>query len=596
MSIQPAAYYKEQLDIVNKHLATANKQAGNIAWLRLLAILSLAVAVYYTISTGNTYLIIADVALLAAVLAVIKRQDRIKRTIRQLEQHITIIKGEELALQGDISAFPDGAGYVNAKHPFSFDLDIFGARSVYQLINRTVTEEGANALAASLQQPYANADAIHNRQERIKELSTMPEYLHQFRVAGLLSREEKGAGERIRQWLEFEDILLGNKTIQVLIWIVPVLSLIFLTLCFISGGLHPGLIVMLAVNAVAFNIYKKKIKLAYYLVSESLKLVQKTEALLHCIAQQEFKHPESAKQQQEAVATLAAIIELRKQVNIFDNRQNGMVGPLLNALFFFDIRCTLKLEQWRSKYKDTLIQAFTNIGEADKFNSYANYAFNHPDNIYPTVNTENKTLQATNLRHPLMKKDVAVGNDCTLGKDESIYLLTGANMTGKSTFIRTVGVNLGLAHVGVPVPAETLSVPLVKIFTSIRITDSIQDDVSYFKAELERLQQLMMQVQDTDVPYLVLLDEPLRGTNTADKQSGTTSVIKKLIGCNVIGIVATHDTGLCVMSEQYPGKISNYHFESEINGNQLTFDYKLKPGGSTSSNATMLIKMMGIID
>lgn len=592
----PEQYYKQQLALVAEKLATANKHAGSVAWLRLVTILAFVAAVYYTISLDNNYLIALDVALLVSVFAILRRQDRIKLSIKQLERHIAILKGEEIALQGDISAFPAGNDYVDANHPFSFDLDIFGARSVYQLLNRTVTEQGADALAASLQQPYATAREIENRQELIKELATKPEYLHKFRVAGLLTNEEKGAAERIQQWLDFEDILFGKQFIRILTWVIPALSSLFLVLCFISGQLHPGLVVMLVINGVAYGIYKKKIKVAHYLVSESLKLIQKTETLLAEIVQHEFQHPELVAIKNDALNTLASIIKLRKLVNLFDSRQNGMVGPLLNALFFFDIACIWKLEQWRKQYKESLVAAFANIANADKYNSYANYTFNNPANIYPTIDAQSSVIQATNLRHPLMKKDAAVGNDCTLGKDERIYLLTGANMTGKSTFIRTIGVNLILAHTGVPVAAESLTVPVVKIFTSIRITDSIQDDVSYFKAELERLQKLMQQVTNTDIPYLVLLDEPLRGTNTADKQSGTTSVIKKLAGCNVIGIVATHDTGLCIMAEQYPGKISNYHFESEINGNQLTFDYKLKPGGSTSSNATMLIKMMGIID
>ncbi|MCB0696318.1 MAG: hypothetical protein KDC07_03070 [Chitinophagaceae bacterium] len=596
MGIAPQQYYTEQLNLAEQRLASANKQAGNIAWLRLLAILGLAVALYYTFTTGRTHFAFIDAALFAAVLFVIKQQDKIKRNILQHEKHIQIIRGEEDTLQGNIQAFPDGRGYISAKHPYSFDLDMFGPRSIYQMLNRTVTEQGADALADSLLQPFATAEEIKTRQELTIELSTMPAYLHSFRIAGLLAREEKGSADKIVQWLNSEEILLGNKIMAVATILVPILSALFLFLSFTTGAIHPGLIVMFAINGIAYRVYMKKIKVAYYLVSNSIKLVHKTEAISVQIALQEFKHPELVKMKEEATGTLAAVTGLRKLVNLFDNRQNGMVGPLLNSLFLFDIRCTLKLEKWRREHKDKLILALSHIGQADKNNSYANYAFNHPGHIYPVINSESNIIEATDLRHPLMKHDIAVGNDCSLGRDEKIYLLTGANMTGKSTFIRTIGVNIVLAQAGAPIPAKALSIPLVKIFTSIRISDSIQDDVSYFKAELKRLQHLMKAVQHTDVPYLVLIDEPLRGTNTADKQSGTTSILKKLIGCNVTGIVATHDTGLCIMAEQYPGKISNYHFESEVKDGQLTFDYKLKIGGSTSSNATLLIKMMGIID
>jgi DNA mismatch repair ATPase MutS len=183
----------------------------------------------------------------------------------------------------------------------------------------------------------------------------------------------------------------------------------------------------------------------------------------------------------------------------------------------------------------------------------------------------------------------------SLGKNEQLYLLTGANMTGKSTFIRTIGVNLILAYLGVPVRARSFIVPLLRIYTAIRISDSVQDDISYFKAELNRMQQLMQTVKDSDIPYFILLDEPLRGTNSTDKQLGTQSIMEKLLQFNAIGIVATHDTGLCRLEQAHPRKISNYHFESEVTDAGLKFDFKLKPGGSTSNNATILMKLMGIV-
>jgi len=231
----------------------------------------------------------------------------------------------------------------------------------------------------------------------------------------------------------------------------------------------------------------------------------------------------------------------------------------------------------------------------DVYVSCAVYAFNHPENIYPDINTSDLVIRAKDLKHPLLLPATAVGNDVSLGNAEQFYLLTGANMTGKSTFIRTIGVSNVLSHIGLPLPAKELSVPLLDLYTSMRITDSVQDDISYFRAELNRIKTIMDRVKASATPYMVLLDEPLRGTNSTDKQQGTRAIVENLLSYHAIGIVATHDTGLCDMETDYSGRVSNYHFESQVGETALTFDFKLKPGASTSNNATILMRQMGIV-
>ncbi|RYY14896.1 MAG: hypothetical protein EOO04_29505 [Chitinophagaceae bacterium] len=196
--------------------------------------------------------------------------------------------------------------------------------------------------------------------------------------------------------------------------------------------------------------------------------------------------------------------------------------------------------------------------------------------------------------HPLLN-DGAVGNSFSLGREQQLYLLTGANMTGKSTFIRTVGVNLILGNMGMPVRAAAAIMPDAWLFTSIRVTDSVQDDISYFRAELNRIQEMMIQVANPQRRYLVMLDEPLRGTNTNDKQFGTKAIAEKLVALGATGIIATHDTVLCALEANMGGQVQNFHFESRLESNELQFDYKLKKGCSTSNNATILMKQLGIV-
>lgn len=564
-----------------------------IAWLRLISILSLAAITYFAFSK-DSMLFIASGLMLAALLFILNKQSQLKEKASRLDLHKKLLHDELNALAGDMSAFGGGDVYVNVNHPYSYDLDIFGIRSIYQLLNRTVTTNGADSLATTLQHPYA-FNELTALQELNKELASKPEFLHRFRITGLLNVQEENAQARLRQWLAMEDLFHGKKLFAILQLVVPVLSVLFFILSFMQGTLHTGLIAMLAINWGVNMRYAKKVKLAHYLVSESLKTVAQTEQLLHEAIKEDFTAGTLVSLKEEMVNTVQSITALKKLAHLFDNRQNGMVGPLLNSFFLFDVHCMLSLEKWRSQYKDNIDNAMSQVGRLDMYNSVANYTFNHPENVYPTLDATSTVIKGVDLKHPLIKKDTAIGNSFSIGEQEQLYMLTGANMTGKSTFIRTVGTNLLMAYIGVPVQAVSLSVPAIKIYTSIRVTDSVQDDVSYFKAELLRMQLLMNEVGNSTTPYLVLLDEPLRGTNSADKQAGTKAIVEKLLRFNAIGIIATHDTGLCAMADEHAGKISNYHFESEVTDGALQFDYTLKHGGSTSNNATTLMHMMGIV-
>ena len=298
---------------------------------------------------------------------------------------------------------------------------------------------------------------------------------------------------------------------------------------------------------------------------------------------------------QSAKESVAEILKFKKLVHLFDSRSNGMVGPVMNTFFLFDFYCLLQLEGWRKKHSPLLLQAIDEMIATDVDVSGAVYAFNHPQNIYPQINDTGSEILASDLKHPLLSPATAVGNDTSIGKDEQFYLLTGANMTGKSTFIRTIGVSNVMANLGLPLPAKALSLPLLNLYTSMRITDSVQDDISYFRAELNRIKSIMDTVKASQQPYLVLLDEPLRGTNSTDKQEGTRAIAENLLSYNAIGIIATHDTGLCDMETNFPRKVRNYHFESRVETAGLAFDFKLRPGASTSNNATILMRQMGIV-
>jgi hypothetical protein len=593
--MNPFEYYSGQLSAKEAQANALQKQINGLSTLRLVTGCALLLAVYFAFARDTTIYWGLAIAAFVAFMYTVKRHGAFKDRHKLLLLNIKLLNDELQTLEGDHTAFLAGKELVDASHPYSYDLDIFGDGSVFQMLCRSVTHSGYKALAQLLQHPYAAGEEIRQRQEVVKELAANPDLLQTFRVAGAAGEEGVKDREHILSWMQLEDKFIDKKLLHIAAVIIPILSLTFFILSVLRGTIHSGLVWMFVINWTFGIIYSKDIKRNHVLVGRSAKLIDKYESLLHIIAGNVF-HTELL-QRCNAIAKTSAveIAQFRKLVNLFDSRANNMVGPLMNSFFLFDIYCLLKLEKWRAQNRQLLSEAFDYVDIFDVHTSLGTYAFNHPANVYPAVNAQQTAITAVDLKHPLISATIAVGNSGNIGIDERFYLLTGANMTGKSTFIRTIGSNLVLAYIGVPVPAVSFTVPLVKIYTAIRITDSVQDDVSYFKAELNRLQRIMHAIKDEEQPYLILLDEPLRGTNSTDKQKGTRSVVERLIARNAIGIVATHDTGLCDLEQTHKGKISNYHFESRVEQDHLDFDYKLKQGCSTSNNATMLMRLMDII-
>ena len=534
------------------------------------------------------------VILAAAFLMLVRRHSRLSAKRELLQLHLWVTDNELQALQGNNSAFADGTTYVDVAHQYTYDLDIFGKGSVYQSVCRAVTVGGAVLLAGRLSLLTLKKEVITGRQKIIKELSVQPELLQNYRVAGAAIEEGPNDQRNLNQWLQEQDLFINNNIIRISAILMPLLSIAFIAWSLFAGELYPGLYLVLIVNWGLLGFYQKKIKLAARQMGNAAKLTDKYESLMRHIARATFENDWLQKVKTNAEKSLASIGSFKKIVHLFESRGNTMTGPVMNTFFLFDFYCLLKLEAWRRDHKQSLLTAVDDVIEMDVYVSCGVYAFNHPENIYAAITTGSE-IKARDLRHPLLSPTSAVGNDLSLGANEQFYLLTGANMTGKSTFIRTIGVTNILTNMGLPLPAKELTMPLLNLYTSMRITDSVQDDISYFRSELNRIKAMMDKVSHSQDPYLVLLDEPLRGTNSTDKQMGTRAIVETLITYNAVGIIATHDTGLCDMEASHAGKISNYYFESKVADGELTFDFRMKRGGSTSNNATILMRQMGII-
>ncbi len=592
--LSPAQYYTEQKERYALLLAKTIKEFNRIAMLRLWSAVGAIAAIIWAFRGGESWHWWFAAIIIAVFLLLVRMHTRLSENKELLQLHLTLIDNEQLAMQGNISAFADGAAYTEVAHPYSYDLDIFGKGSIYQSLCRTVTVGGASLLAGRLARLTLNKEMITARQEIVKELSLQPELLQNFRVAGASIEEGPRDQQNLIQWLQEKDLFINNGFIRITAVVMPVLSGACIAWSIFIGTVYPALYIVIMVNWLLLGLFQKKIKLAARQLGNTAKFIDKYESLMKHTASSEFTNGWLQQVKANAAKSLENISSFKKIVHLFESRSNTMTGPIMNTFFLFDFYCLLKLEHWRRDHKSALITAIGDVIEMDVYVSCGGYAFNHPENIYARITTGSE-IAATDLRHPLLHAATAVGNDVSLGASEQFYLLTGANMTGKSTFIRTIGVTNILTNIGLPLPAKELSMPLLDLYTSMRITDSVQDDISYFRAELNRIRAMMDKVSNSKQPYLILLDEPLRGTNSTDKQQGTRAIIETLITYNAVGIIATHDTGLCDMEATHKGKISNYYFESKVAQGELTFDFRIRRGGSTSNNATILMRQMGII-
>jgi len=588
--MNPKEYYNQELTKYQLVFDGLIKKTRNLSNIRLLIGIGILAAAYFAFAEAIEGGILALVILIGLFLAVVRRHQALTAEQNKAQNYLEVLSGELDALEGRYSTFKDGSEYIDVKHQYTFDLDFFGERSLYQMVCRAATKAGESRLATLLAEPYATAESIRNKQDTVRELATKLDFLVGFRVAGVDVEEERNGAQKVADWLTMPDFFINNMFLRILVVAVPVVTLALAGAAIFLGMDLSGLAVIVVFNMIVLRWRVAGIREAAHYVAKSAAVISKFEALLREVSNEEF----STGWQERSRAALEEVNKLKKLAHLFESRYNGMVGPLMNAFFLFDIQCAIRLERWRRQGRATLSSALTELTEIDCYVSLATYAFNHPTYTYPTINEEEQVYVGEDVAHPLLQGS-ATGNDFSLGELERFYLLTGANMTGKSTFIRTVGVNLIFGYLGLPLRAKSVNLPMVRLYTAIRISDSVQDDVSYFKAELNRIKAIMQEVKENDAAYLILLDEPLRGTNTTDKQNGTRSIIQKLMDIGAMGIVATHDTVLCTLEGEHKGKVSNRHFESQIHGNELVFDYKLKTGCSTSNNATILMHQLGIV-
>ena len=595
--MNPENHYTERLSLTKGQLQQVKKQIFRISMLRLTLFIAGVAGIYFFFS--QTPLLIVCICLTFLPLFIlVKIHNRFFIRKEWLETQAHIIQEELQALSGDYSSFEDGKEYVNPEHPYSFDLDIFGRRSLFQSINRTCTFFGKNRLAKWLQNHLHEKTSIEKRQEMIREISEHTLFREQFRVAGLVHHGQSSDGEKIQAWSQSPAQYLHAGWVKAFIWGVPVInSLLLITslagwTSFSWLGLSFGIFLVLS-----FGIIKR----ATYIQETYGKQLKSLNGYARLIALAKAENWKSAGMQElmerfnlNGQSPIQALQQLSKELDRLDLRNNQFLYVLLEGSIFFQLQEIVRIERWKARYGQHISKWLETVGELDALCSLGTFAYNHPQYTYPELTEKPFCFLATQMGHPLMPASQCVKNDATIPSRPFFLIITGANMAGKSTYLRTIGVNYLLACVGTPVCCEKLKLHPNQLITSLRTSDSLSDNESYFFAELKRLKRII-DLLNQGQQLFIILDEILKGTNSMDKQKGSFDLIRQFMQLKANGIIATHDLLLGSLIKQFPEEIRNYCFEADIKENELTFSYKLREGVAQNMNACFLMKKMGII-
>lgn len=595
--MNPENHYTERLSLTEGQLQQVKKQIFRISMLRL-ALFIAGIAGLYFFFNQTTLLIICICLTFLPLFILVKIHNRFFIRKEWLETQARIIQEELQALSGDYSSFEDGKEYVNPEHPYSFDLDIFGRRSLFQSINRTCTFFGKNRLAKWLQNHLREKTSIEKRQEMVREISEHTLFREQFRVAGLVHHTQSSDAEKIQAWSQSPAQYLHAGWVKAFIWGVPVInSLLLITslagwTSFSWLGLSFGIFLVLS-----FGIIKR----ATYIQETYGKQLKSLNGYARLIALAKAEEWKSAGMQElmerfnlNGQSPIQALQQLSKELDRLDLRNNQFLYVLLEGSIFFQLQEIVRIERWKVRYGQHINEWLKTVGELDALCSLGTFAYNHPQYTYPELTEKPFCFLATQMGHPLMPASQCVKNDATIPSRPFFLIITGANMAGKSTYLRTIGVNYLLACVGTPVCCEKLKLHPNQLITSLRTSDSLSDNESYFFAELKRLKRII-DLLNQGQQLFIILDEILKGTNSMDKQKGSFDLIRQFMQLKANGIIATHDLLLGSLIKQFPEEIRNYCFEADIKENELTFSYKLREGVAQNMNACFLMKKMGII-
>jgi len=595
--IGPKEQYEKRKKYYERQLVRLNQTINRLSNVRLATFLAgcgLAIFLYMTQRSswglGMVFLTVASFL----VLVLWHQKVRMRKDyIRALyESHVQALK----RLAGEWKSFSDcGDDFKDPAHPYSEDLDLFGLGSLFQWINIAKTFRGRETLKEALTQPPEELKTIKKKQEAIQELARNLAWRQRFMAEAGLTKQPMISPKAIIEWAKTYDPSYLRPRLIILARALPIITITFLLLYFLTSRVsfwYP--LTGLVIQAIILFVGKQRGKAlnAVYTYKESIKIYEK---MLERFEKRAFQadYLQTLKKGLYDRGGKAAFEQIRKLTGLADliaNRGNAMF-LIINILTLWDIQCMIALESWKEKSGRSLGRWVDTIAELEALSSLAIIHMDHPAWGLPEITAESSGIVAVNMGHPLLGNSIC--NDLSMERGAGILLITGSNMSGKSTLLRTIGINLVLAYAGAPVFAQRFRCSRLRIYTCMRVSDNLGENISSFYAELLRIKQVVS-ASKTEGKIFFLLDEIFKGTNSQDRHAGAKVLIRQLSKVGAMGMVSTHDLELGDLERESDRKIRNYHFREYYKNDEIHFDYKLRPGISTTRNAMYLIKMAGI--
>lgn len=586
---QAIRFCEEKTQELNKELKRLKKKSASLSMVRL-AVFALMIVVFYFIF-GTTVFYISELTLVIAFALLLKSHEKTSQAIQLAKTGLELAESERKACVQNYEDFDGAEDLIDHIHPYSSDLDLFGKQSIFQIVNRTISFNGRNILSSYFKKK-SNAESIIERQESVQTLKDEKELVFNFKASAWKKGLEQETIQNLSQWKEVE-----VKSYPLIINVLGFISILSTSLLAYFGQV--SLIIPLSAFILNMGLIGQKNKdfSKVYMVldrqNNALKVLfdliqfiqssktDKGQVALHKAYLNESKADDKIKQ-------------LNQLFTLLEARLNLVVATVLNGLFLFDNLTVYRLNKWKKENADHIQEWLRIVGEFDALVSLSTLAFNQNENTcFPSIKSgSDYQFQVNNLQHPLIPQNKRIGNDFNIDSNNDLFLVTGSNMAGKSTFLRSVGINMVLAQTGGVVFADKMNYKPMHLFTSMRIFDSIQSGASTFFAEVDRIKSILDEAKSGEI--FILLDEILKGTNSKDKYTGSKALIEQLAGFKTSGFIATHDLALGSLEDSY-SNIHNRRFEVEIKDGEFIFDYKLKEGVCQTMNATELMKKMGII-
>ena len=582
--------YQQKAATAQKEIIKYEKMINIYSFLRLFVFALVIFAIYLSAKTADFSLFaILFIILLLCFVWLVSRQSFFEEQKSYFTALKAVTENEIASISGYLNIYDIGNEFADEKHPYIADLDIFGKASLFQLINRAATGPGKRSPAAK--------DVILNRQQSIKELSKKSDWKLDFQ-ARLLFANATDADQlkSLFAYLRLPLKLSGQEWLVIYIKFAP-----YLLLASLVGSYFYFTINLVTIALAVLNNGILMSKSSYMIKSGSIagnigKTLTKYIQVFNVIEAENWQSAESGNLAQllKDRHTSKKIKELSALINKLDASLIMIVGFLLNVFFLWSLKQIIAIENWKRDNRQSLEDAFDVIAAFEALVSLASLHINNPEWCFPEIaEGQGYTLMAKDVAHPLIESQKRIANDYELDNTYKIDIITGSNMAGKSTFLRTIGISTVLALSGAPVCATEMKVSVMTIISYMRIKDSLNESTSTFKAELDRLQMLLAAVEK-DNKVFFLIDEMLRGTNSVDKYLGSKAVIERLISKKAVGMVATHDLQIAELERSYPDYLRNFYFDIQIKDGEMLFDYKIKHGECKTFNASLLLRQIGI--